>query len=73
MIETTGNVGARLYVVDSILIGALNQESVLELTAIDQSRPSDVRGRSDAPMHVPVEMIEAGIRSGLFIHTSFEP
>lgn len=71
MIETLGNTGTRLYVVDSIIIGAMSQESILELTAIDRSRPADVSGRSGAPLHVPVEMIEAGIRAQIFTHTKF--
>jgi hypothetical protein len=72
MIETPGNVGTRLYVVDSILLGAMNQESILELTAIDQSPPADVAGRSNAPIHVPMEMLEAGIRAGIFTHTKHD-
>jgi len=72
MIETPGNTGTRLYMVDSILIGALNQESILELSAVDKTRPSDVEGKSNAPIHVPVEMMEAAIRSGVFVHTKHD-
>lgn len=72
MIETPGNIGTRLYMVESMLIGALNQESIIELSSVDQSAPSNVNGESNAPLHVPVEMLEAGIRSGLFVHTKHD-
>ncbi len=67
VIETPGHVAPRLYVVHGIHLGALNQESVIELVAMDQNTP-DAHGEKQH-MFVPNEMIQAGLSAGLFNHT----
>lgn len=64
LIETPGHIQPRLYVVQGIHHGAENQEGILELIAFDRRTP-DAHGHHQA-MFVPIEMIEAGISSGLF-------
>lgn len=67
VIETPGHVSTRLYVVHGIHLGALNQEDVIELVAMDRNTP-DAHGEKQH-MFVPLEMIQAGLGSGLFNHT----
>ncbi len=66
MVETPGNGCTRLYTVEAILHGGWDGESIIQLDAVDRRAPNDVDGKSNAPIHVPVEMLEAGIRAGIF-------
>lgn len=71
IIATPGHVCERLYAVESICLGAINQESVIELKAIDRSVP-DAPHMGKVRMFMPHEMIEAGVDSGIFKHTKGE-
>jgi hypothetical protein len=64
ILETPGHTANRLYSVEGIHLGALNQEDVIELAAIDRTTP-DAHGKKQH-MFVPKEMIEAGINAGIF-------
>lgn len=68
LLETPGHVEPRLYFVAGIHLGALNQEDVIELVPVNRSTP-DAHGKRQH-MFVPIEMIEAGLSSGLFNITS---
>lgn len=70
MLETPGHVGPHIYHVAGVYLGALNQESIVELVPLDQERPSD--GPKIVHPMVPVSMIEAGVDIGIFHHTSKE-
>lgn len=67
VISTPGFTGERLYVIQGIHLGALSQEDVIELVAMDRTTP-DAHGKKQH-MFVPNEMIQAGLSSGLFTHT----
>lgn len=69
-IETWGFVSTRLYAIEGIHHGAMNQESVIELASIDKSTP-DAHGKK-CPLFVPLEMIESGIEAGIFTYTKVE-
>lgn len=58
----------RMYLVQGVHVGALNQESVLELIPIDRTLPA-VHGKY-SPLIVPIEMIEKSIKCGLISCTS---
>lgn len=64
VIETPGNIFRRLYLVQGIHLGAINQESVVELMPLDK-KTADVHGQRQNAI-VPLEMIEAGIAAGIF-------
>jgi hypothetical protein len=68
MIESPGFTGPRLHGVTAIMLGATNQESVVELEALDQSDPCNVDGKKQHAM-IPFEMLCAGIDAGIFKHT----
>lgn len=70
MLETEGFTGPRLYEVQGIHLGALHQEDVIELLALDRSDP-DAHGKKQM-MLVPREMLCAGITAGIFHHTPRE-
>ena len=56
-----------IYQVDAICLGALNQESVLHLSPVDQKDP-DAYGKKQE-MFVPVSMILKGIEFDIFAYT----
>lgn len=66
IIETPGFVQPRLYQVQGIYHGALGQESTVELSAYDMTAP----GSDGKAIFVPLEMLSAGINSGLFTITN---
>ncbi len=68
MIEVQGHVGPRLYEIQGVHHGALDQESVVELMALDRSDP-DAHGKKAQSMLVPMELLCAGIDAGIFEHT----
>ncbi len=70
MLETPGHVGSHLYHVASVLLGGANQESLVELVPLDQTRPAD--GAKTVHPLVPLSMIEAGAEIGIFHHTAKE-
>jgi hypothetical protein len=70
ILETPGHASTRLYSVEGIHLGALNQEDVIELASIDR-KAAGAPGK-ERSMFVPKEMIEAGISSGLFTLTEAE-
>ena len=70
MLETPGHVGSHLYHVASVLLGGVNQESLVELVPLDQTRPAD--GEKTVHPMVPLSMIEAGCDLGIFHHTPRE-
>lgn len=69
MLETPGHVGSHLYHVAGVYLGALNQESLVELVPLDQTRGTDPK-----PKHamVPLAMIEAGCDIGIYHLTPSE-
>lgn len=67
MLETPGHVGSHLYHVAGIYLGGVNQESIVELVPIDQTRPAE--GPKTVHPLVPLSMIEAGTHIGIFHHT----
>lgn len=67
MIETPGFTRPRLYSVLGIHLGALHQESVIEMESLDETDPS-AHGKKQS-MFVPQEMLVAGINSGVFQRT----
>jgi hypothetical protein len=64
MLETPGHVGSHLYHVASVLLGGTDQESLVELVPLDQTRPAD--GAKVVHPLVPLSMIEAGADLGIF-------
>ena len=70
MLETPGHVGSHIYHVAGVYLGALNQESIVELVPLDQSRPSD--GPKTVHPMVSLSMIEAGVDIGIYHHTPKE-
>lgn len=70
ILETPGHIAPRLYIIEGIHLGALEQEDVIELVAIDRSTP-DAHGKKQS-MFVPMEIIEAGISNSLFTLTKTE-
>lgn len=70
MLETPGHNGSHLYHVTSVLLGGVNQESLVELVPMDQARPAD--GAKTVNALVPLSMIEAGADIGIFHHTPGE-
>lgn len=69
LIETPGFVIPRTYIVLGIHLGAVSQESVVELSPVEYAIP-DAHGYK-ANMYVPVEMLTAGIHAGVFQHTIY--
>lgn len=67
IIETPGHTHPRIYRVLGVHYGPLNGESVIEITACDQSAPG-AHGKTQQ-MFVPVEMVQAGLSTGLFTLT----
>jgi hypothetical protein len=70
MLETPGHVGSHIYHVSAVYLGALNQESIVELVPLDQTRPTD--GPEVKHPLVPLSMIEAGVDIGIYHHTPKE-
>lgn len=70
MLETPGHIGSHIYHVSAVFLGALNQESIVELVPLDQTRPSD--GSEVKRPLVPLSMIEAGVDIGIYHHTPKE-
>jgi len=70
MIETPGFQGDRLYTINGVHLGALGQEGVVELESLDKLDPG-AHGKRQL-MLVPLEMLTAGIRGGIFKHTAAE-
>lgn len=68
LIETPGFVSPRLYSVTAILLGAIDQENVIEMESLDKSDPCNVEGKKQHAM-IPLEMLCAGITAGIFKHT----
>lgn len=64
ILETPGHVSPRLYTVEGIHHGPQGGESVVELCPIDKASPS-AHGKAQH-MFVPMEMIEAGLTTGIF-------
>lgn len=69
MLETPGHVGPHLYHVAGVFLGAVNQEDVVELVPIDQTRPT--KPETVHPL-VPLGMIEVGVEAGIFTYTPRE-
>lgn len=67
LIETPGFTSERLYSVTGIHPGALHQENVIELEALDLKDP-DAHGQKQI-MLVPCEMLAAGVEAGIYKHT----
>lgn len=67
MLETPGHVGSHLYHVAALLLGGTDQESLVELVPLDQTRPAD--GPKTVHPLVPLSMIEAGVDIGIYHHT----
>lgn len=57
-----------LYHVAGVHLGAINQESIVELVPMDQTRP-DAHGEVRHPM-VPVHILVRGIQAGIFTHAT---
>lgn len=72
ILETPGHLHPRLYSIESVLLGATSHEDLLELSCIDRSKGSDADGKKLGVIHVPQEMVEAGLDSGLFNLTRAE-
>lgn len=66
IITTPGHTQERIYMVEGVHLGALDQEDAVELTPIDRKN-ADANGKRQ-PLFVPLEMLQAGITSGLFTH-----
>lgn len=58
----------RLYHVSGVHLGALGQESIVELVPLDAKRP-DAHGKTTHPL-VPIHMLEALAGAGLLTHTA---
>lgn len=69
MLETPGHVGSRTYHVAGIHVGSMDQESIVELVPLDQTRPAQGI-KTMQFISVPLAMIEAGVDIGIFHHTS---
>lgn len=67
LIESPGHTQTRLYQVAGVFLGGVGQESTVQLYSVDRGQPS--MGATLADINVPIEMLESGIESGLFIHT----
>lgn len=67
ILTTPGHIQERVYMIESICLGALDQEDIVELSVVDRSAP-DAHGKRQS-MFVPKEMIEAGITAGIFTRT----
>lgn len=67
MIETPGFTGTRLYFIDGIHIGATGQENVIEISPVDRINPT-AHAKMQS-MFVPMEMLDAGIRAGIYTYT----
>lgn len=64
MIEIRGHTEDYVYTVDAICLGALEQESVLHISPINQKDP-DAYGKKQE-MFVPLLMVRRGIEAGIF-------
>jgi hypothetical protein len=60
--------GTDLYSVMGIYLGALGSDSLVELAPLTQAKGSI--GHKPANALVPVRMIESGVESGAFTHSS---
>lgn len=64
ILETPGHQSPRLYEVQGVHVGGMWVESVVELSCLDKAAPyAHIEARH---MFVPIEMIEAGLTSGIF-------
>jgi len=70
VISLSGFTSERLYVVEAICHGALNQDGGIELSPMDQGKARDTDGHRT--FFVPIEMLCAGINAGAFVHTPFD-
>lgn len=60
--------GTELYSVRGIYMGAVGQDSLVELVPITQTQGSD--GPNPQNPYVPLRMLEAGVTAGAFTHSS---
>lgn len=70
LIEAQTHTGINSYSVVAVFLGALGQESVVELESLNQTSASD----GPTPVHplVPYHMLEAGIEVQIYRHTPKE-
>jgi hypothetical protein len=67
IIATPGHTQERLYIIEGIHLGALNQEDLIEISVIDRSTPH-AHGEQQG-IFVPKEMLEMAIKANLFTYT----
>jgi hypothetical protein len=67
VISCPGFAQERIYVVEAVCHGAMNQDGGLELSPMDQSNGCDTEDKRT--FFVPIEMLCAGINAGIFTHT----
>lgn len=65
MLETPGHVGSHLYHVTAVCLGGLDQESLVELVPLDQTRGGDTDTATKNAL-VPLDMIAAGVDIGIY-------
>lgn len=67
IITTPGHTQERVYMVEGVHLGAVDQEDLVELSVVDRTTPN-AHGKRQG-IFVPKEMLEIGIKIGLFTYT----